>query len=184
MNPIYGNADFFFPDKKSNRYMWAPVKEWTLRYVSIQIMCAGRVVLDVGSKYGFGALFLENWAKKVIATDIENKLKVDVPFIQADWTKEVNINEKIDIINCMEVIEHVKEPEKVIKNCSRVLDKNGVLILTTPCVDRGLPKEVHIKPFFTKEELKELISPYFEIDFLEKHLNVSWLCIARRKCFG
>ena len=41
-------------------------------------------------------------------------------------------NESFDAIMCIEVLEHVVDPVKAMKELDRILKKNGTLILTTP----------------------------------------------------
>lgn len=43
-------------------------------------------------------------------------------------------SESFDTVLCTEVIEHIPEPQKIMSEISRVLRKNGVLILTAPFV--------------------------------------------------
>ena len=41
-------------------------------------------------------------------------------------------DDKFDLVSCLDVIEHVFDPEKLAKEIYRVLTKNGILILTSP----------------------------------------------------
>ena len=179
MNPII-DGKIFLTDHGNKRYVGFPIQEWVLRYSIIQLMCSGRTVLDVGSKYGQGVLFLSQWAKKVIACDIENQLETGVEFVLADFTNgSFPLDEKFDIVNCMEVVEHVENPEVVIKNCHKCVKNDGLLTLTTPSKDRHI--DTHVKPFYEKDEIISLISSYFDIVFLEEHMGVSWFCVAKPK---
>ncbi|MBI5325181.1 MAG: methyltransferase domain-containing protein [Ignavibacteriae bacterium] len=67
-------------------------------------------------------------------------------------------NESIDVILCVEVLEHVPEPIKVISEFSRLLKKNGKLILTAP-----FNSLTHFAPFH--------FSTGFNKYFYEKHLS-------------
>lgn len=79
-----------------------------------------------------------------------------------DMTKTKMEAESFDGIITVEVIEHVPEDEKFVKNASKVLKKNGFLILTTPNGDaipcKGNPD--HIR-HYTKLELENLLKKYF-----------------------
>ena len=41
-------------------------------------------------------------------------------------------DDKFDLVSCLDVIEHVFDPEKLAREIYRVLTKNGILILTSP----------------------------------------------------
>jgi len=47
-------------------------------------------------------------------------------------------NEGFDIVICSELVEHIPEPHKVIKEVYRILEKGGLFILTTPHKGGGL----------------------------------------------
>lgn len=177
MRPLVDNK-IFMPSLKSDCYVGMLIQEWALRYLSIQIMCADKEVLDVGCKYGYGSLLLAQWAKRVVGCDLKNRLQTDVDFVQADFLDDnIPFNKEFDIVNCMEVIEHVKKPEKIIKNCHKAIRDGGLLILTTPARDRQVDE--HVKLFYTKDEVISLISPLFDVLFLREQFDVSWLYIGK-----
>lgn len=69
-------------------------------------------------------------------------------------------NESYDAILCTEVIEHVPNPDMVIKEIARILRKGGKLILTAP-MSSGLHQEPHhffagFTPYYYKLKLGEL----------------------------
>ena len=51
-----------------------------------------------------------------------------------------NYKEKFDVVICYHVIEHIKNPEKFIKNLSTLLKINGILIIGTPNMDSLMAK--------------------------------------------
>ncbi len=55
---------------------------------------------------------------------------------------------QIDVILCLQLIEHVKEDDKLVKEVSRVLKKGGKLIFATPG-ERGISF-----PFLSKEKIE------------------------------
>ena len=172
----------YIPDKEMKGINVIPIEEWFGRYSVILLMCENSTVLDVGCKQGYGAYLLSNWAKRVVASDREDNINTSVEFVKADWVEddvETIFKEKFDIVNCMEVLEHVNKPEKIVKNCSKVLKKDGVGIFTVPCVDRK--SSLHIKPFFTEDEIVKLIQPYFNIILLKSLFTVSWFVMGKLK---
>jgi 2-polyprenyl-3-methyl-5-hydroxy-6-metoxy-1,4-benzoquinol methylase len=75
----------------------------------------------------------------------------------------------IDIILTMETIEHVN-PHEMLKECARVLKKDGYIILSTP---QNSMKEKCINPHhlyeYSLDELTKLVSQYF---YIEKTLGL------------
>lgn len=68
-------------------------------------------------------------------------------------------DESIDVINAIELFEHIEDIEKGLRECNRVLKKNGVMIISVPFL---FP--IHSDPYdfqrWTeekwKQELKEI----------------------------
>lgn len=79
-------------------------------------------------------------------------------------------NEKFDVVLLTEVLEHVPEPFIVLKEASRVLKKNGILILTAP-----FTSETHFAPFhfatgFSRFFYEEHL-PKFDFEIVEIEKN-------------
>ncbi len=123
------------------------------------------VVLDIGGrdrgKFKKPKEKVERW----IFADIEEKHNPDIVLDIADMH---SVEDKsIDIVNVLEVFEHVEKIEKGIAECYRVLKKNGKLIMSVPFL---FP--VHADPFdfqrwtLTKWQ-RELKKNNFEIENTE-----------------
>lgn len=61
-----------------------------------------------------------------------------------------------DGILCSEVLEHVTEPERVLRECIRILVPGGVLVLSVPCLSR-LHEEPHDYYRYTTHGLRFLL---------------------------
>lgn len=59
-----------------------------------------------------------------------------------------------------EILEHLEHPNKFLKECKRVLKKNGRIIITTPIFEGELKSEEHIKEY-TGQELLDLVKKHF-----------------------
>lgn len=131
-------------------------------------------VLDVGSASGW---FLSELAlrypkasytgvdvyKKAI--DYGKKRYKNLKLICADAHSLPFSNESFDLVICTEVLEHVKNPEKVLREIKRVLSKDGIAILEMDSgnllfraiwywwthLRRGVWKDSHIHAFNTKK---------------------------------
>jgi 2-polyprenyl-3-methyl-5-hydroxy-6-metoxy-1,4-benzoquinol methylase len=164
-----------------NRYPICTMQldESTLRYLWIAPYCYMKKTLDVGCKRGFGAKVLSLFTEELTITDITDLAKKDNPnFIQLDFTKDIPFDDEFDTVLCMEVLEHVLEPEKIINNCIKSLKKDGTFVFSTPCVDRQTDK--HLKPFYTEDEIRFLLDGKVKLEYLFKHLGLSWMGVCRK----
>lgn len=101
-------------------------------------------------------------------------------------------NESFDTVTMLEVIEHLKNPERALKEIHRVLKKGGQVIISTPNVTLSWKivwwiwshtfgrkwLNLHINEF-NEEKIIELFSKYFEIKSIKK-INI-WILILEGK---
>ena len=117
-------------------------------------------ILDYGCGVGSLSLYLSSLGHNVIGTDISeksiniaNKSKVyfnkkiqKVKFLTLkDFFKLKNI--KFDFILCIEVIEHVGNDLKLLKQFHKLLTNNGYVFLTTPSLNAPLYRLGLLKKF-------------------------------------
>ncbi len=136
--------------------------------------CEGKEVLDVGCGDGYGSSLLARKAVKVIGIDncraaikhaCERYQAPNLFFQSADAYQLPFESHSFDVVCSFQVIEHLKYPEKHLQEIERVLNKGGVLLLSTPNrVQFG--GEFHLKiPFHYREfiptELEDLLKGYF-----------------------
>jgi 2-polyprenyl-6-hydroxyphenyl methylase/3-demethylubiquinone-9 3-methyltransferase len=97
-------------------------------------------ILDIGCGAGFlsNALALEEF--KVTAVDLsQESLNIatnydttkTVRYVQADAFHLPFADNSFDVVTAMDFLEHIEEPEKAIKELSRVLKTNGIFIYHT-----------------------------------------------------
>lgn len=109
-------------------------------------------VLDIGAGLSPYHTYLTN--AKITSLDNNKKLKPDiVGSIYAIPREEGTFNSII----CTEVLEHIAEPSKAIKECYRVLKRNGYIYITTPFM-WGLHYEPHDYYRYTKHGLEYLLT--------------------------
>jgi len=120
-------------------------------------------VVDVGC--GLGS-FIEKAGQEVNAMGIDSNGKVVEHCCKAGMNAirgdAMNLPfdgpGKVDGIMCAHVLEHLLEPEKAFREFSRVLKKEGVLVVRVPPFDSSFYDDwTHVRPF-TKKTLSRLAS--------------------------
>ncbi len=155
---------------------YAIYQEHINRYVFASKYIKNKIVLDVASGTGYGSYYLlKNGAEKVIGLDIssdainyaKNTFKEQkLNFIQGNSINLPFHNKSFDVITSFETIEHIKEYDKFLNECWRVLRNGGLFICSTPNKKISSPHNklplnpFHVKEFFP-EEFYEIINKYF-----------------------
>jgi len=127
--------------KKSEYDYWASYRRKMLDHLQEKFKSIYKgIVLDIGGrdrgKFKKPKGNVENW----IFADIN---KNHNPDILLDVANMIQIDsESIDVINAIELFEHVEKIEKALKECHRVLKKNGILIISVPFL-----WQIHADPF-------------------------------------
>jgi len=98
-------------------------------------------ILDIGGhKYNKRGVFnIEEYNKNVTYVNISPEKNPD---IIADASDLPVADESYDVIICAELLEHVSDPIKVLKEAYRVLKKDGILLITAPFLFR-----IHADPY-------------------------------------
>ena len=95
----------------------------------------GKRVLDVGSGTGGYSLNLLNNGAKVVALDIIKDYFQNVKgvgFVLGDAANMPFKSNIFDFVFCSSLVEHVKEPDELIREIKRILRKNGMCYLSFP----------------------------------------------------
>lgn len=115
------------------RFRKTMIKSSFNEYISFYKLKGKSLLVDIGSgispitPFPEETLFLELERK---AVDFLNSKGLNAK--KGDITKLPLKDNSVDAIFCSEVLEHVPNYKKALSECSRVLKKNGVLILTVP----------------------------------------------------
>jgi ubiquinone biosynthesis O-methyltransferase len=96
-------------------------------------------ILDLGCGLGYGSSILLKAGNEVYGVDVSqdaiNYAKINYPGINYTCCSADNLpfnDNYFDSVVAHEIIEHVKNPEKVIKEICRVLKKDGDVFISTP----------------------------------------------------
>jgi 2-polyprenyl-3-methyl-5-hydroxy-6-metoxy-1,4-benzoquinol methylase len=98
----------------------------------------GGRALDLGAGTGALADRLQAAGFRVAAVDSVNYFEADSEFVLLDLNEpdfDRRFTSRFDVITSVEVIEHLENPFAFLRGISRLLNDNGVVVLTTPNVD-------------------------------------------------
>ena len=104
-------------------------------------ICSGLNILDVGCGGGILCEPLSKLGGNITGIDASNnnievaklhskEMNLDIKYICCSPEK-LNLENEFDVILNMEVIEHVENVNLFIKNCSRLIRKNGIMFVAT-----------------------------------------------------
>ncbi len=159
---IEATGERFIPELMGGQLIEA---EHVVRYALAARTCAGRRVLDAGCGVGWGTLLmLESGAAEVSSIDIDLEAVEDArrrapaaDIRQGDLADLPWPDETFDLVVCFEALEHVHQQERVLDELVRVLNPNGILMVSSPnprVYPAGNPFHVHE---LTPEELQAAV---------------------------
>ncbi|WP_219413235.1 class I SAM-dependent methyltransferase [Pseudonocardia nigra] len=128
-------------------------------YEALRPRCAGAVVLEAGSGEGYGADLLAGVAATVLALDYDTDATAHAarryPRVGVGRANLVALPVRdggCDAVVSLQVIEHLWEQERFLRECRRVLRPGGALMLSTPNRITFSPgRETPLNPFHTRE---------------------------------
>jgi len=137
--PLEYTGERMVPEATDPYTFW----EHVYRYRFAARFARGRDVLDVACGEGYGAAaLLKSGAASVIGVDVSQaacdhaRKKYGIDARCGDASSLPLCDSSIDLIVSFETIEHIPAPGDLLSECSRVLRKRGVLVISTP--NRGV----------------------------------------------
>jgi len=128
-------------------------------------------ILEIGSgilvngKFSYSAKHIFDSSNNFICTDVNP----DFGHRILDITN-FHDEEKYDVILCLNVLEHIYETERALKNLHRALKKKGVAYIAVP-VHFPLHDEPHDYWRFTEHSLRRLLHMFSEVKIYHKGLR-------------
>lgn len=98
---------------------------------ALDIGCNCGYYSNMISQFGFKNVKGIDIGKDMIEMAVQNFKRPGLDF-KVENAEELDPAESADFILCTEVIEHTHHPEKVIENIKRVLNVNGIAVITLP----------------------------------------------------
>lgn len=116
---------------------------------AVEFFAPGARLLDMAAGTGAMCLRMQDLGFTVSATDYvaENFKLPGVPFIQADLNQSFSqaYPQRFEAIISAEIIEHLENPRHFARECFKLLEPGGRMILTTPNVDSPYSKAAFIR---------------------------------------
>src|SRR5204863_407601 len=60
------------------------------------------------------------------------KLSPHITFLRHDIQKPFKSNKKYDVVQCLDVLEHLENPQKAIRNMFKWVKQDGIVLCSTP----------------------------------------------------
>lgn len=160
------------------------------RYHIAAGLAQGKTVLDLGCGEGYGAYHMAQFARELVAVDIDVEtvqkakmkyVKDNLSFLPGSAMEIPSPDSFFDLVVSFEMIEHLdeKNQKKSLQEITRVLKSGGVFLVSTPDKRRTdkFPQKnpYHIKEFYL-EDFSALLKQYFKyVDLYFQEINLASL---------
>ena len=132
---------------EANRVRYVDVSKFLLNEIDALHPVRGRL-LDIGCGYGFFLAAAEQDGWSVSGTDLS---EIAVEYVRSrhgiadvhvtDLSGDELTDERFDVINMTNVLEHVPSPTEVLGACVRRLEPGGLLVVRVPNMDYSIVQE-------------------------------------------
>ncbi len=144
----FGRVSALWWDPKGPMHSLHDINPLRTRYISEGAQIAGQRVLDIGCGGGLLSEALAALGAQVTGIDLSEELievarmhakraglEIDYRRISAEHLAE-EAPASFDVVTCMEVLEHIPDPEAVVAACARLLKPGGHVFFST--INRNL----------------------------------------------
>lgn len=178
MNSLKWTGERIIPEE--GRYMF---ERHLKAYKFASDFCRNAKILDAGCGEGYGSCFISDKASEVVGIDISEEAiqhaqkKYNRDNLKYELMDVQNLKFKdaiFDVVLSFQVIEHLSEVSKFLKEIKRVLKKNGLAIVGTPnkalCKGNG-SGEYHEKEYCYDEYMNLLNNHFGCSEFFGVHVK-------------
>ncbi|HEX8122393.1 MAG TPA: class I SAM-dependent methyltransferase [Solirubrobacteraceae bacterium] len=155
--------------------------EHLVRYWWASRLAAGRRVLDAACGTAYGTRMLAD-AGAASVTGVDRATAVldaarpgcpeNVELVTGDLRELPFGDRSFDLVVCFEAIEHVDEPERVLRELERVVSADGLVLVSSPNRDVYEPGNPHHLHEYTPAELRETLERFFAHVELRRQANL------------
>lgn len=113
------------------------------RYDFARRWCHSAEVLDAACGVGYGTAYLAEEARRVVGVDHSAEAldyarreyaRPNIEYVEADLLALPFADGSFDVVCAFEAIEHLVDQRAFLRDAARVLRRDGVLLVSTPCV--------------------------------------------------
>lgn len=122
------------PCGKDDNVSWYRTAAHNAWYEWFGSLSEGKSILDVGAGICEGMKVLDKYSPEVRGIDVDERLLKLDPRLSMKTLDEIP-DKSVDIITCVDVIEHIVEDVKLMNNMKRVV--RDAIFITTPCYARS-----------------------------------------------
>ena len=124
-----------FHSKENEKFLYL-YHDWIFPH-TYESLAKNKIVLDAGSGPGIQTRLFAQYARKVYAVDLEaievtkkntKDIKQKISYKKEDLTT-MDLKMKFDVVNCVGVIHHTRNPKKTFENLTKHTKKDGIVIL-------------------------------------------------------
>ena len=122
----------FIREKLTSYFNLNPKDQEPLKKINIlDIGCGGGLLCEPLKRLGASVTGIDASKNNIEVAKLHAKeMDLDINYINAS-PENLNIKNKFDVILNMEIVEHVSDVNLFIKNCSRLIGKNGIMFVAT-----------------------------------------------------
>lgn len=154
-------------------------------------LVAGKRVLDAGCGDGLGTRFLARVAREVVGVDASARAIAacratwrvgNLRFEQGDVATDAIPGGTYEVVVCLQLLEHLREPRGLLARLRQALDPGGMLVLSTPNRLRSVSENPFHVHEYTAPELAYLLKGSFSrVSLLGVHGNAKVEEYERRR---
>lgn len=139
-------------------------------YLAVAPFCRGAVLVEVGAGEGYGANLLAAVTVRTVTVDYDDAAARHAshayPRLAVLRGNAVHLplaDESVEVVACLQVIEHLWDQPGFVAECARVLAPAGTLLLSTPNRLTFPPGNHFHSMELSAQELRVLVEPRFDV---------------------